>query len=211
MQADRIVLHRALASRAIVPLWMLEELDLTYRSVMVDLRSPERPPELLAVNPSGRTPLLVDGAIVVSEMPAICIYLADKYGYGTLAPRIEDERRGPYLKWMVYSTAVLEPARETQVSTIVPPRRGYGVGWPRFDVVVEELVHALDQSAFILGETFTAADVMLGAMISISLYCQMIPREPALVSYAERVMARPAYERAAALNWPANLFAPKDS
>jgi glutathione S-transferase len=78
---------------------------------MVDLRSPDRPPKLLAANPSGRTPLLVDGAVVVSEMPAICIYLADKYSYGTPAPRIEDERRGPYLKWMVYSTAVLEPAR----------------------------------------------------------------------------------------------------
>jgi glutathione S-transferase len=211
MQSDGIVLYRALASRAIVPLWMLEELGLAYRSMMVDLRSPERPAELLAVNRSGRTPLLVDGAVVVSEMPAICIYLADKYGYGTLAPTMEDKRRGPYLKWLVYSTAVLEPARETQVSTIVPPKHGYGVGWPSFDVVVDELVHALDRRDFILGETFTAADVMLGAMISISLYCQMIPREPALVGYAERVMARPAYERAASLNWPADLFARKDT
>jgi glutathione S-transferase len=211
MPSEGIVLYRALASRAIVPLWMLEELGLTYRSVMVDLRSLERPAELLAVNSSGRTPLLVDGAVVVSEMPAICIYLADRYGYGTLAPGIEDERRGPYLKWMVYSTAVLEPARETQVSTIVPPKHGYGVGWPPLEVVVEELVHALDKRDFIVGQTFTAADVMLGAMISISLFCQMIPQEPVLVSYAERVMARPAYERAAELNWPANLFAPKDS
>jgi glutathione S-transferase len=206
-----IVIYRAIASRAIVPLWMLEELGLRYRSVMIDLRSPERPPELLAVNRSGRTPLLVDGAVVVSEMPAICIYLADRYGYGTLAPKIEDERRGPYLKWMVYSTAVLEPARETQVSTIVPPKYGYGVGWPHLDVVVSDLVQALDGSDFIVGETFTAADVMLGALISISLYCQMIPQEPTLVRYAERVTARPAYERAAALNWPPQLFAPKNT
>jgi glutathione S-transferase len=211
MASDDIVLYRALASRAIVPLWLLEELGLTYRSVMVDLRSPERPPELLAVNPSGRSPLLIDGGVVVSEMPAICIYLADKYGYGTLAPRIEDERRGPYLKWMVYSTAVFEPARETQISTILPPKNGYGVGWPPLGVVVGELAHALNASDFVVGDTFTAADVMLGAMISISLYCQMIPQEPALVSYAERVMKRPAYERAGALNWPASLFAPKDT
>jgi glutathione S-transferase len=211
MPSDGIVLYRALASRAIVPLWMLEELGLTYRSVMVDLRSPERPPELLAVNPSGPSPLLIDDGVVISEMPAICIYLADKYSYGALAPRMADERRGPYLKWMVYSTAVFEPARETQVSTIVPPRFGYGVGWPPFEVVVRELVHALSKSDFVLGETFTAADVMLGAMLSISLYCQMIPAEPALVGYAERVTARPAYERAGALNWPANLFAPKGS
>ena len=211
MPSDVIILYRALASRAIVPLWMLEELGLTYRSVMVDLRSPERPPELLAVNPSGQSPLLIDNGVVISEMPAICIYLADKYSYGTLAPRIEDERRGPYLKWMVYSTAVLEPARETQVSTIHPPKYGYGVGWPPLEVVVRELVHALDRSDFVLGEAFTAADVMLGAIISISLYCQMIPPERVLVGYVERVTARPAYERAGALNWPANLFAPKDT
>ena len=211
MPSDVIILYRALASRAIVPLWMLEELGLTYRSVMVDLRSPERPPELLAVNPSGQSPLLIDNGVVISEMPAICIYLADKYSYGTLAPRIEDERRGPYLKWMVYSTAVLEPARETQVSTIHPPKYGYGVGWPPLEVVVRELVHALDRSDFVVGEAFTAADVMLGAIISISLYCQMIPPERVLVGYVERVTARPAYERAAALNWPANHFAPKDT
>ncbi len=47
---------------------------------------------------------------------------------------------------------------------------------------------------------------MLGAMISISLYCQMIPQEPVLVRYSERVMARPAYERAGAPNWPPELF-----
>jgi glutathione S-transferase len=211
MSSNGIVIYRALASRAIVPLWMLEELGLPYRSVMVDLRSPERPPELLAVNRSGRTPLVLDDAVVVSEMPAICIYLADKYGYGTLAPKIEDERRGPYLKWMVYSTAVFEPARETQISTIIPPKHGYGVGWPPLGVVVQDLVGALEAKDFVLGDTFTAADVMLGAMVSISLYCQMIPQEPVLVRYAERVMARPAYERAAALNWPADLFAPKQT
>ena len=206
MASDDIVLFRALASRAIVPLWMLEELGLAYRSAMVDLRSHERPPELLAVSPSGRTPVLVDGGVVVSEMPAICIYLADKYGYGRLAPKMEDARRGPYLKWMVYATAVLEPARETQASTIIPPKHGYGVGWPPLEVVVGELVQALDKRDFVTGEAFTAADVMLGAMISISLYCEMIPQEPALVRYAERVTARPAYARAAERNWPAEIF-----
>ena len=71
--------------------------------------------------------MLVDGTVVVSEMPAICIYLADKYGYGTLAPKIEDERRGPYLKWMVYSTAVLEPRarRKSRPSS----RRSTDMAW----------------------------------------------------------------------------------
>ena len=206
MGATEIVLYRAIASRAIVPLWMLEELGLTYRSEMVDLRSQERPASLLAVNPSGRTPLLVDGDVAVSEMPAICIYLADRYGYGTLAPEIEDPRRGPYLKWSVYATAVFEPARETQASTIVPPKFGYGVGWPPLDAVVGDLVGAIEGRDFILGDTFTAADVMLGALISISLVCQLIPQEPVLLGYVERVTSRPAFKRAERLNWPPELF-----
>jgi glutathione S-transferase len=210
--SDDIVLYRAIATRAIVPLWMLEELGLTYRSEIVDLRSAveARPAGLLAVNPSGRTPLLIDGGVAISEMPAICIYLADRYGYGTLAPRIEDPRRGPYLKWLVYATAVLEPARETQASTIVRPKNGYGVGWPPLATVVHELVQALDGRDYILGDAFTAADVMLGSMVGISLFCELIPPEPALVRYAERVEARPARARAGALNWPPELFAPRE-
>jgi len=208
--ADGIILYRAIASRAIVPLWMLEELGLTYRSKIVDLRSPQRPAGLLKVNPTGRTPLLIDGEVVVSEMPAICIYLADRYAYGTMAPAIDDPRRGPYLKWLVYATAVLEPARETQASTIVPPKFGYGVGWPPLDAVVGDLVGALDGRDFVLGDAFTAADVMLGAMISTSLFCEMIPQEPVLLRYVERVSARPAYERAAAINWPPSLFPPRN-
>ncbi len=211
MPASGITLYRAIASRAIVPLWMLEELGLSYRSEIVDLRSAveARPAGLLAVNPSGRTPLLVDGDVAISESPAICIYLADRYGYGTLAPKIEDPRRGPYLKWLVYATAVLEPARETQASTIVPPKHGYGVGWPPIATVARDLVHALEGRDHILGDAFTAADVMLGAMIGISLFCELLPPEPVLVRYAQRVEARPAYVRAGALNWPPALFAPK--
>lgn len=210
MTGGGIVLYRAIASRAIVPLWMLEELGLTYRSELVDLRAAERPAGLLAVNPSGRTPLVADGDVVVSEMPAICIYLADRYSYGALAPTIEDPRRGPYLKWLVYATAVFEPARETQASTIVPPKYGYGVGWPPLDSVVRDLVSALDGRAFILGDAFTAADVILGAMTSISLVCKLIPQEPVLVGYVERVTARPAFKRAEELNWPPAIFRPRE-
>ena len=75
---------------------------------------------------------------MVTEAPAICLYLADRYGYGDArAPKIDEPDRGPYLKWMVWSTAVLEPARELQLTTVRPPKSAWGVGWPAWDVVVE--------------------------------------------------------------------------
>ena len=208
MSNDGIVLYRALASRGIVALWMLEELGLDYRSEMVRMGGGASSPALLKVNPAGRSPTLVDGDVVVSESPAICIYLADRYGYGTLAPRIEDPRRGPYLKWMVYATAVLEPARELQASTIVPPKFAWGVGWPELPAIVRELIGALEGRDYLLGETFSACDIMLGSVLSTSLYCSLVPAEPALVAYVERLNRRPAFERAGRLNWPPDLPSP---
>lgn len=202
-----IVLYRRIASRAFSALWMLEELGLTYRDENLGRPGGPRPPELLAVSPTGVTPALADGEARVTEAPAICLYLADRYGYGTLAPRIEEPERGRYLQWTVYATAVVEPARELQLTTITPTKNDYGVGWPKFERVAEHLAAAVTPGPWLLGERFTAADVMLGSVISISLFCGTIPADPALVAYNERLAARPAHQRAQKLNWPPGMFA----
>src|SRR5580698_10228030 len=161
-----IVLYRALASRAFPVLWLLQELGLQARSEIVSLRDWRRPERLLQITPSGKVPAIVDGETVVTEAPAICLYLADRYGYGTLAPKVEQSDRGPYLKWTVWSTAVLEPARELQLTTVVPPKSGWGVGWPQWERVLQELAEAVTGRQWLLGDRFTAADVMLGSVLS---------------------------------------------
>src|SRR5882672_5223577 len=108
-----LVLYRSPATRSFTALWMLEELGVAYRSEIVS-RGAAAAPDYLDLNPAGMVPTLVDGETVVRECPAICIYLADRYGYGGLAPRIEEAERGPYLTWLVYATAQLEPARATR-------------------------------------------------------------------------------------------------
>jgi glutathione S-transferase len=205
MAEPSITLYRALASRAYPVLWLLEELGQPFRSEIVRLRG-DRDPPLLALNPTGRVPILTDGETVVSEAPAICLYLADRYGYGGLAPRADEPDRGPYLKWMVYSTAVLEPARELQLTTVTPPKNDWGVGWGPWDQVLGDLAGVLAGRTWLLGERFSAADVMLGSVLGIGLFCEMIPPEPAFVAYRDRLEARPANERARALNWPAEQF-----
>jgi glutathione S-transferase len=207
MSETEIVLYRSVASRSFTALWMLEELGLTYRSEIRDLRRGEtRDPAYLKLNPMGKVPTLVIGDEVVFETPAICALLADRYGYGTLAPRIEDPRRGPYLQWMVFSTAVLEPARALQEVRIDTPPGGWGGGWGTIDEVARVLVGALTGRDFLLGDQFTAADVVLGATISVSLFRKSLPADPVLVAYNQRLEQRPAYQKANKINWPPELF-----
>jgi glutathione S-transferase len=205
--SSEIVLYRALASRAFPVLWLLEELGLDYRSEIISLRDWRRPERLLEITPSGKVPAVVDGETVVTEAPAICLYLADCYAPGTLAPRIDEADRGPYLKWMVWSTAVLEPARELQLTTVVPPESAWGVGWAAWELVVKELADAVEHRQWLLGDRFSAADVMLGSVLSIGLFCGMIPPLAPLAAYDKRLSDRPANQRARQLNWPAGRFA----
>jgi glutathione S-transferase len=204
--SGEIVLYRALASRAFPVLWLLAELGLEARSEIVSLADWRRPGRLLEITPSGKVPAIVDGETVVTEAPAICLYLADRYGYGDLAPKVEEPDRGPYLKWMVWSTAVFEPARELQLTTVTPPKNDWGVGWPAWELVLRELSEAVAQRQWLLGERFSAADVMVGSVLSIGLFCEMIPPLPALTAYNERLAARPANQKAGRLNWPPDRF-----
>ena len=197
-----ITLYASIYSRSFTAWWMLEELGLPYRTVTRDLQKNEqKDPAFLAVNPMGKVPAIVDGGVVVTENPAICLYLADRYSQGVLAPAFDDPARGTYLRWAVFSTAVVEPAVYTRASA--KPGDGRGAGWGDYDTVCRVLEEALRPGPWLLGERFTAADVVLGANISVALFNKFLPDMPALAAYNERLSARPAYKAAAAKNWPA--------
>ena len=201
-----ITLYFSEASRSYVALWMLEELGIPFEIATVDIRKGEQKrPAYLAINPMGKVPALTDGPVTVSENPAICLYLADRYGYATLAPRIEDPERGAYLKWSVFSTAVLEPALATrELGSTLP---AYQVGWGSYDAVVDVLTRQLEGREWLLDRGFSAADVMLGATISYGLYNKLLPDHAPLTDYNARLAARPAYQRATQKTFPSELAA----
>src|SRR3569623_390661 len=131
-------LYHSPASRAFTAYWMLEELGVRFAVKTVDIRKGEqKEPAYLKLNPAGKVPTLTDGEVVVSENPAIAIYLADRYGYGTLAPKIDDPDRGPYLKWMVYSSAVVDPVATLHEQKIDLP--GFNFSFGAFGHKVEVL------------------------------------------------------------------------
>ncbi len=182
------------ASRAI---WMLEEAGVDYELERVDLAAP-RSEELLAASPMGKVPALVDGDVKMSESAAICIYVADRYASGRLAPAIEDPLRGRFLYWTMYTPAVVEPSMGEKFANVEPNR--YRSGWGDFDSMIETWEQALGDQPWILGDDFSAADVMLGSSAVFMRVFNMLPDSAVLSAYADRCLERPGYQKALSLN-----------
>lgn len=184
------------ASRAV---WMLEESGVDYEIETVDIRAEPRsdPPEFLAASPMGKVPALVDGDIALCESAAICIYVADRYNSGALAPTLDDPQRGKYLYWTMYTPAVIEPAMAEKFGNREPNRRSHG--WGDYDTMLQTLEDGLGDSTWILGENFTAADVMLGSSVVFMRLFGILPDSERLSAYADRCLARPGYQKAMSL------------
>lgn len=179
--------------------WMLEETGLAYEREQVDIGNPEaeRPAGFIAASPMGKVPALEDGEVRLADSAAICLYLADRYPACGLAPAVDDARRGEYLYWMIYTPGVIEPALAERFNGVAPNRSSSG--WGDFDVMIETLAAGVAKGPWVLGEQFTAADVMLGSSVHFMQQFGVLPEVPALSAYGERCRERPACQRALAM------------
>jgi len=186
-------------TRAIRALWMLEELGVPYERVLVDIRNPaaKADPAFRAVSPMGKVPALEDGAARLWDSGAICAYLADQYPKAGLAPSIGSADRAAYLQWLLYTNSVIEPAMGEKFSNA--PASAASHGWGSFELMLGVLREALPRDPWILGERFSAADVLLGTACRFMRQFKILDNEPVLSGYADRCMARPALQRAMAL------------
>jgi len=189
-----IVLFHHPISRAAGALWMLEEVGAPYQLRFVDIAQGEqKSPELLALNPMGKLPVLIDGDAVVTELAAIGLYLADRYAPGRLAPAFDDPRRATYLRWSLFSPSVIEPGLMAKASGW--QYRESAAGWGSYQAMLAAMKSAL-AGDFLLGETFSMADAIFGATLRYMLRIKLLEPEPIFVAYAERLAARPALQRA---------------
>ncbi len=206
MPTRKLTLYHAVPSRAAIARWMLEEIGHPYEVKLLDLQKSEQfSPEYLAINPVGKVPAIKHGDVVVTEVAAICCYLADAFPEANLAPVITDPLRGPYLKWLFYGPSCIEPAVIAKTMGWTGGRRGM-LGWADFDTVVEVVCKAVEKGPYILGEQFTAADVVIGSQVRWGLLFKTLPERPELVAYAKRLEQRPALQSQIALD--AALSAP---
>jgi glutathione S-transferase len=192
-----LTLFHAPNSRSGAARFLLEELGADYDLHVLNLKKNEqRAPDYLAVNPMGKVPAIRHGDAVVTELPAIFIYLADLFPVAGLAPAIGDPLRGPYLRWLAFYGSSFEPAiidlamkREPTPPTMCP----YG----DYDTMLATLTAQLRAGPYLLGERFSAADVLWGNSLGWITMFKLVPELPEIMAYMDRVNSRPAARRAA--------------
>lgn len=180
--------------------WLLEEMNVPYTNHFLKKSAGDmNTPEYRKLNPMGRTPTIVDGDLVMSESAAVCMYLADRYSYGNLAPKMEDVHlRAEYTKWMIFSVGTLEAviARMfTHVNTPEETKVTHQYVKEQSEILKLVLNPVLERQDYILPTGFSAADIMLAAVIP-GAQDYLVATNPPIQKYMDRLMAREAAIRA---------------
>ncbi len=177
---------------------LLEELKADFELHILNIKVGEqRQPDYLSINPMGKVPALKHGDALVTEQAAVYMYLADLYPEAELAPAMGDPLRAGYLSWMVFYGSCFEPAlvdRMMKREPAPPALTPYG----DFDTMFNTLVAQLERGPYLLGERFSAVDVLWGSALGWTTSFKLVPEHPAIAQYVARVQARPAALKASA-------------
>ena len=195
----KLTLYHAAPSRSSIVHWMLEEVGEPYDIHLVSFKKGENlKPDYLAINPMGKVPALKHGDTVITEVAAICTYLADEFPDAKLNVPVGTPRRGVYLKWPFFGPGCIEPAVTDRAAPRKEEARRGMLGYGDFDTTMNTIAAAIAKGPWLMGEQFTAADVVLGANIRWGMMFKMVPERPEFTAYAARIAARPAAQRAEA-------------
>ncbi len=195
----KLTLYHAAPSRSSITRWMLEEIGEPYDIHPMSLsKGDNRAPDYLAVNPMGKVPALRHGDVVITEAAAICTYLADEFPRAGLSVPIGDPRRGVYLKWLFFGPSCIEPAVMDRASPRREEPRRAMLGYGDFDTVMDVVAKAVGRGPHLMGEQFTAADVVIGSNLRFGMMFKLLPERPEFTAYVGRLAQRPALQRAEA-------------
>lgn len=197
-------IHHARRARSARVIWLLEELSVPYELAPLEFK-PEilKSPEYLALHPLGQIPVLEDGETTMFESGAILQYLLEKYGEGRLEPAVGSSGRAHYLQWFHYGEASVArhlsdivrhrfslPEEQRNVAFLAEARG-------RFRETLSVADRALEGRKYMLGDAFTAADIMIAYGIVMGRITKELPPEFGnIAAYLGRLQERPAYEKA---------------
>lgn len=195
-----VTLYHWPQSRSAGAYTLLEELKADFSLEIVDIREGKhKKSPYMQVNPMGKVPTIRHGDAIVTEQVAVYIYLADLYLDRGLAPALDDPLRGPYLRWMAFYAGSFEPAivdkalkREPGPPSMMP----YG----DFETMWGSVSAQLSRGPYMLGDRFTALDVLWGAALAWMHQFQLLPAVPDVTGYIKRVTSRPSFVKVAAEN-----------
>lgn len=184
--------------------WALEEAGAEYEFIPVDLsRGEHRGPEFLKLNPGGKVPALMDGDLLLTESAAICTYIGEKFpDSGLVPPLSQPKERAHYFQWCFFAMTELEAAlwEMAKHQRFLPEERRVPAVAPtclwEFHRHAAILAKHMNDKKYIVGDRFTAADILMGGVLNWARKANINLESPALEAYAERMATRPALARA---------------
>ena len=175
--------------------WMLEEIGQPYDTEILDYASTMKAEPYLSVNPMGKVPAIEHHGKVVTEVAAICCYLADAFPAAGLAPDPKD--RADYYRWIFFTSGPVEAAFSNKAAGWEPAKERQAMfGYGNYELAIGTLEKALAGKTYIAGDRFTAADLFVGAMVNFMLQFNLLEPRPAFTDYAARMTGRDAFRRA---------------
>lgn len=198
--SEQLTFYTNPQSRGTIVRWMLEETGAEYQTKAIKFGPAMKSEEYLAINPIGKVPAIVHGSQIVTEVAAICAYLADAFPQNQLAP--PPAERAAYYRWLFFAAGPVEAAVTNKSAGfhVTSPQLAGRFGYGTFETTMDVLAHAVSQNEFVTGNTFTAADVYVGSQINFGLLFSTMDDRPEFRAYWNRLQDRPAYQRAVELD-----------
>ncbi len=182
-------------SRAVTTDWMLKELDAQHEQIIVDFTADQNNvADFQDINPMCKLPVLVDNGIVVTEVAAICAYLADKFPEKKLAPNADSIGRANYYRYLFIAGNTIEPAFSLASVGIEHPEPK-SAGWGDMPRILETIEAMTPDKDWALGEQFTAADVVFGGLLDFAMVFNWVVASPKVSNYVARIRQRPCYQK----------------
>lgn len=197
---DEITLYTNPESRARIVRFMLEEVGAPYTIKVLNYKGEMKTPEYLKINPLGKVPAIQHGDLVVTETAAICAYLADQFPEKNLAPPLGSFERGIYYRWLFFVAGPMEMVTTAKTCGWDLEEHRQMLGSGTMEDVLTALESAIGKGPFICGEQFTAADIYVGSHIAWGMQFKTLEERASFKRYVERIEARPALQRASALD-----------
>lgn len=194
----RITLFYSPQTRATGARVLLEELKAPYDLHVLNMKTGEqRQPAYLAINPLGKVPAVRVNDTLVTEQGAIYLYLADLFPEAGLAPALTDPDRGAYLRWLFIYGSCFEPAVVDRFMKREPGSMNE-TPYASYESVIDMLEEALKTGPYLLGERFTAADLLWGIALRWTTMFGLVEARPALQVYMDRISGRASIQKVSA-------------
>ena len=183
-------------SRGQIVHWLLEELGEPYETHWIAYGEQMKSDAYLAINPMGKVPAIQHKGVTVTEVPAICTYLAASFPDKGLIPALGSPQLAHFYRWMFFAAGPVELAVTVKaMGWAADENQARTLGYGTMEDVCRAIEIALSNGPFVCGESFTAVDVYLGSHLRWGMMFGTVEARPAFTEYVGRLSERPALQR----------------